>query len=265
MSRAQQAIAGWETLRVDLFEAVGFRWDRLAVPPVQPGTVKRALWRFSRSLPEFVWDAAMLEGNPFTYPEVQTLMEGVTVGGRKLSDERQILNLAAASRRLGELVSAQGFALTKAISDELHGLIAIGEALEHGHFRGEGTETATPRVYLGEFGELTPPTTEPGAAKLRIIHADGLRAIGSIESPFEQALVYCLFGCITQFYFDGNKRTSRAMMNGHLMMSGIDAISVPARRRVEYNSLMTDFYYSRNADGMIAFFHSCLQLDPGAG
>jgi hypothetical protein len=29
----------------------------------------------------YVWDAAVLEGNPFTDPEVQTLLEGITVGG----------------------------------------------------------------------------------------------------------------------------------------------------------------------------------------
>lgn len=60
-------------------------------------TVKRAVWRYQRSLPTFVWDAAVLEGNPFTYPDVQTLMDGVTVGGHKVSDAEQVLNLAEAA------------------------------------------------------------------------------------------------------------------------------------------------------------------------
>ncbi len=42
----------------------------------------------------------MLEGNPFTYPEVQTLLEGITVGGRRLSDERQILSLSESATQL---------------------------------------------------------------------------------------------------------------------------------------------------------------------
>jgi len=49
-------------------------------------------------LPEYVWDAGVLEGNPFTFPEVKTLLDGVTVGGRKLSDQEQILNLAQSSK-----------------------------------------------------------------------------------------------------------------------------------------------------------------------
>jgi hypothetical protein len=48
-------------------------------------------------LPEYVWDAGVLEGNPFTFPEVKTLLEGVTVGGRKLSDQEQILTIRIAA------------------------------------------------------------------------------------------------------------------------------------------------------------------------
>jgi hypothetical protein len=81
--------------------ALGFSWDRAAVTTqVGVHTPERAVWRYQRSLPEFVRDAAALEGNPFTFPEVQTLMDGITVGGRKLSDERQVANLAEAAREL---------------------------------------------------------------------------------------------------------------------------------------------------------------------
>ena len=42
---------------------------------------------------EFVYDMGNLENNPFTFPEVQTLLDGITVGGHKLSDQNQILNI----------------------------------------------------------------------------------------------------------------------------------------------------------------------------
>ena len=41
---------------------------------------------------DYVYNTSALEGNAMTYPEVQTLLEGVTVGGHKLSDEQMILN-----------------------------------------------------------------------------------------------------------------------------------------------------------------------------
>lgn len=41
---------------------------------------------------DYIYNTSALEGNPMTYPEVQTLLEGITVGGHKLSDEQMILN-----------------------------------------------------------------------------------------------------------------------------------------------------------------------------
>jgi len=41
---------------------------------------------------DFIYNTSALEGNAMTYPEVETLLDGITVGGHKLSDEQQILN-----------------------------------------------------------------------------------------------------------------------------------------------------------------------------
>jgi Fic family protein len=208
-------------------------------------------------LPEYVWDAAVLEGNPFTYPEVQTLLDGITVGGRKITDERQILNLAEAANELVRLVKSGEFRLNKDVSDRLQYLIARDEALESGHFRGEGKETLTPGVGL--------PSTEPGGENLRRIYLHGLEFIATaLDDEFEQGIGYFLFGALQQFYFDGNKRTSRYMMNGHLISHGMDAISIPAARRQEFNSLMVDFFTAKDGTGMFRFLVSCrLAADEG--
>lgn len=242
------------------FDELGFRWDRDSVPSLfPPPNVDRAVFRFRRLLSQFVWDASALEGNPFTFPEVQTLLEGVTVGGRKLSDQEQVLNLAESSRRLIEKVRTRTFVLDKPTFCELHGIVARNEALESGHFRGEGQETHyTPPVALGEHGQFIPPATQPNAPELNRIFAEGLSALDScVSSPFERALAFFLFGALRQFFFDGNKRTSRLMMNGILMSNGIDAISVPATRAQEFNSKMVTFYLKQDATEMMAFLLDC--------
>jgi Fic family protein len=222
-------------------------------------SIERVAFRLHKALAEFVWDASVLEGNPFTFPEVQTLLDGVTVGGHKISDEQQVLNLANSTRELLKLVREHRFVLDKATSDHLHGIIAHDEAFDAGFFRGEGSEHhLTPGVALGEFGRYQPPQTEPGGQNLRTLHARGLAAITTeLATPYEQALTYFLFGALQQFYFDGNKRTARYMMNGHLMSHGIDAISVPARRVHEFNTLMVDFYRTKTATRMVAFLTDC--------
>jgi Fic family protein len=243
-----------------LFETLGFRWDRSSLPQNVPqATVDRAVFRFQRMLPEYVWDAGTLEGNPFTFPEVKTLLEGVTVGGRKLSDQEQILNLAEGARRLIQMVRQKRFALDKEVFCELHEVVARNEALEWGHFRGEGPETQfTPDVALGERGRYTPLFTEPGATGLNQLFSEGLHRLQQeVSGPFERALAFFLFGALQQFFFDGNKRTSRFMMNGILMTAGIDAISVPAARAQEFNTKMVDFYVTRDAAAMMDFLADC--------
>jgi len=41
---------------------------------------------------DFVYNTSALESNAMTFLEVQTLLEGITVGGHKLGDELQVLN-----------------------------------------------------------------------------------------------------------------------------------------------------------------------------
>ena len=205
---------------MDLFTTLGFHWARDAVPATLPThSRERVCFRFHRMLPEFVWDASMLEGNPFTFPEVKTLLDGVTVGGRRLSDQDQVLNLAESSRHLLGLVRSGTFTPDKATFCALQGIVARREAREWGHFRGEGDETAyTPDGGLGAHGRYTPLPTVAGAPELR---------------------------------------SSRLMMNGILMSAGIDAISIPAASAQEFNETMVQFYLTREGSGMMAFLLGC--------
>jgi hypothetical protein len=246
-----------------LFDALGFQWDRSVVPHSIPThSVERACFRFHKMLPEFVWDASVLEGNPFTFPEVKTLLDGVTVGGRKISDQEQVLNLAESSKRLLAMVRSGRFALSKSVFTELNGIVARNEALEWGVFRGEGQEkNYTPAVGLGEHGHDTPIPTQSGAPELNRVFGEGVFALRACD-PFERATAFFLFGALQQFFFDGNKRTSRFMMNGVLMSHGIDAISVPAAKAQEFNEKMVRFYLSRDATEMMTFLAGC---HPDAG
>lgn len=243
---------------IAMFDALGFHWDRAhARRPVDVLSVSEVLADFDRGMAGHVWAAAVLEGNPFTYPEVQTLLEGVTVGGHKVSDAEQILRLRDGYTLLRNLVASGEFALTKNVSDALHAVIASGEALEAEHFRGEGASASDVTVHLGERGTHFPPHTEPGGANLRALHARGLSALEQCDVPFEKASAYFLFAADNQFYFDGNKRTARAMMNGVLLAAGAHAVLVPAQARDEFNETMRDFYADRDATATMELLASC--------
>ena len=247
---------------MDLFSALGFNWNRLKTPDaISTHSIERVTFHFHQMLSVFVWDASVLEGNPFTYPEVKTLLEGVSVGGRKISDQEQVLNLAESSKHLLALVKASKFKLDKATFTELHSLVARNQALEWGHFRGEGKEISyTPDVALGEQGRYTPLPTLTGAPDLNRVFLQGVEELNNqVAHPFEKALAFFLFGALQQFFFDGNKRTSRFMMNGILMSAGIDAISVPAAKVQEFNEKMVRFYLNKDATEMMEFIVGCYE------
>jgi hypothetical protein len=69
----------------------------------------RALFMAEKMRPDFMYHTAALEGNPFTFPEVKTLIEGITVGGHKQSDAEQVLNLNLALTHVIGLVKAGTF------------------------------------------------------------------------------------------------------------------------------------------------------------
>jgi len=62
-----------------------------------------------RQLAEFVYDAVNLEGINFTLPEIQTLLDGITVGGHKVTNQRIALNQADTWRTLFELIENNQF------------------------------------------------------------------------------------------------------------------------------------------------------------
>jgi Fic family protein len=151
--------------------------------------------------------------------------------------------------------------LDKATFTELHGIVARNEALEWGHFRGEGKEISyTPDVALGEQGRYTPLPTLTGAPDLNRVFLQGVEELNNqVAHPFEKALAFFLFGALQQFFFDGNKRTSRFMMNGILMSAGIDAISVPAAKVQEFNEKMVRFYLNKDGTEMMEFIVGCYE------
>ena len=60
-----------------------------------------------------------------------------------------------------------------------------------------------------------------------------------------------------QYFFDGNKRTGRLMMNGILLNAGYDAISIPYKRQQEFNERMLHYYNTGEKEEMFKFLLSC--------
>ena len=235
---------------------LGFFWDtRYFQHPYQPfedvdRQIKRACFRAKKILSELVHDTTALEGNPFTFPEVQTLLDGITVGGHRLQDEQQVLNQAKSWKVLLDKIAKKEFIANKETYCELHSLVAKEEALTWGAFR-DG------RVNIAGTSYCPPP-----ADKLDEIFTNGLAFLEQVTNPLEKGMAFFLFGALNQFFWDGNKRTSRLFMNGIAMSAGHEAITIPARLKNDFNTKMVRFYDSKKGDEMMVFLISLSDQAP---
>lgn len=205
-----------------------------------------ALQLAKRQLAELVCDAVNLEGINFTLPEVMTLLDGVTVGGHKISEELTTLNQAAAWRFLFKAVEKKTFSLTLNWVCSLHAIAAKEDALKWGLLR-DGNVTIAGTSYQPPSHELLPGCFETMATESL-----------AFTDIYDRAIFLFLAMARTQFFYDVNKRMGRFIMNALLLDAGFPVINVPAMRQQEFNQLMLAFYESNNQREMNAFMRSCL-------
>ncbi len=65
-----------------------------------------------------------------------------------------------------------------------------------------------------------------------------------LEDIYDRAVFVFLIMARGQFFYDVIKRMGRFMMNGILLNAGFPAINLPAKKNLEFNRLMVDFYSS---------------------
>ncbi|WP_135079423.1 Fic family protein [Terasakiella sp. SH-1] len=227
--------------------------ELLSEVSIQPN-IEKALFLAKKQRVDVVYHAAALEDNPFTLPEVQTLLEGITVGGHKLSDESQVLNLDKAWKHTLDLIRDQRFELEKQTICEIHKLVAKEEALEWGQFRSGGVTIS---------GTQYRP---PEASKLDQIFEKGCENLQQIENPILKAMCYFLMGALNQFFYDGNKRTSRITANAMLISKGYPVFNILAKDKLAFNKTMIEFYDTQEGTKALEFFIPYyLEMNKGLG
>lgn len=214
----------------------------------------KALFDAKRLIAQIVTDVVNLEDINYTVPEVQTLLDGITVGGHKLQDELITLNQIKAWRYFFVTIEDGTFSFDKNYVLRLHNLVANQEALIWGEFR-TGQVSISGTDYL-----------PPKAAELNLLWDNLEQEINqkllcsqmvTIEVYRTAVLLFAKMAR-TQFFFDSNKRTARMMMSGVLLSCGLPMINVPAKRKLEFNQMMIDYYNTEQFDPLLNFMLSCI-------
>ncbi|QEK39346.1 Fic family protein [Candidatus Sneabacter namystus] len=210
---------------------------------------QEAIQHAKRALPEFVYDAAQLEGINFTLIEVKTLLDGVTIGGKKLSDQEIVINQKNAWEFLFDAISRGIFGMSSSFVCKLHSIAGLNEALEWGKFRSKEVTIAGTKY------------CPPKATDL-VEHWNKIEHCYASNFPEEKIYTYAIEVFLKmaryKFFFDVNKRMGRFMMNGILLSHGYPAINLPSSSKEEFNKLMLEFYPTGKTEAMVEFMKSHL-------
>lgn len=219
----------------------------------------KALFDAKKIIAQIVTDVVNLEDINFTVPEVQTLLDGITVGGHKLHDELITLNQIKAWKFLFSSLEQNSFAVTEDFLFQLHDLVASQEALAWGKFR-------TGQVSISGTDYLPPKANE--LAQLWQQLADEVNnSLATMPTPstpeqitkfYDIAIGLFAQMARVQFFFDGNKRTARMMMSGLLLIHGLPMINISAKKRLEFNQTMIAYYDNAELQPVIDFMLSCI-------
>ena len=192
---------------------------------------------------DYIYNTSALEGNTMTYPEVETLLDGITVGGRKISEEQMILNQNKSVKLLFDLIENNKFDFTKLTVCLLHNEVSQNEALKWGEFR-----DANVRIGGTEF---IPPKYET----LDNIYEENFKFINTINEPIIQAFTCFLLNAKNQYFYDGNKRTARLMMNGILLSNGYSMLNIKVKDKLKFNEMMIEYYDKDNLEDSVLWLY----------
>lgn len=207
-------------------------------------STQKAVFIFDKNLAEITWNSLrVLENNPSTLPQTQTILKGQSVAGLSIDELMQVKHYGEGARELVRLLRSSEFDLTQECACAIHNYVGREEALEWGVFRS---------LTVGIESIAYAP---PQAAELEGLAKQGFSFLKqNVADPRERAVAVFLFMARSQFFFDANKRTASLMMNGCLMQSGYWPITVLNRNAAEFHTRLREFYESGNAYGMMKLF-----------
>lgn len=201
-------------------------------------SLEENLFLAKRNIVDNVYANARMEGLNITFPQTQTILDGVNVQELKLDEIQCILNLRDAWKFVINNIENE-FNLD--FICKVNEYVARNESLEWGKLR-KGNVSISGTEYIPEI-----PVEE------KIVN--DINKIGEIENITERAIEYMLYGMRTQLFWDGNKRTSTICANAIMIKNGKGIIKVADKYLKEFNELLTEYYTTNEKEKIKQFIY----------
>ena len=190
-------------------------------------TLEENIFVAKRNVVDSIWKSANLEGIAVTYPQTETIFQGLGIQNMKVKDINAIVNLKHSWEFILENIK---------YPIDLNYICKINQLI------GEANVNPFPGLSMG--GTDWKPEI-PDKEKVN----DSLNKILESEnSATEKAINLMLYLMRSQLFYDGNKRTSMMAANQVMIQNGAGIISVPIKYQEKFLELLVKFYETNNMD-----------------
>ena len=201
---------------------------------------KESLFLAKKKWDENVYCGMRMENRAVTFPQTQTILNGVNVPNVQLDDIQAILNMRDAWKHIFNTIDEP---LTVEYMCELNGFIARNEALEWGKLR---------RGIVGISGT----DYKPQIPQYDTVKNELEQILSADTTATEKALNAFVWGARGQLFWDGNKRTSLTVANKILIENGNGILTITDKYMEQFNTLLLDFYNTNNPEPLKEFLYN---------
>lgn len=207
-------------------------------------TTEQNIFLAKKQLVGSIYSSAKVEGINITFPQTQTILDGITVANLKIDDVEKILNLRDAWKYVLNSIETE---LSLDFIKKINSFVARNESLDWGVLR-YGSVGISGTDYI-------PPIPEE-----KIVLMDLFNILHSQNSVTEKALNLFMYLCKQQLFWDGNKRTAMIVVNKYLIENGKGIFQISEKNIEEFNTLLSEYYSTDEKDKLKNFlYHSCIQ------
>ena len=207
-------------------------------------TTEQNIFLAKKQLVGSIYSSAKVEGINITFPQTQTILDGITVANLKIDDVEKILNLRDAWKYVLNSIETE---LSLDFIKKINSFVARNESLDWGVLR-YGSVGISGTDYI-------PPIPEE-----KIVLMDLFNILHSQNSVTEKALNLFMYLCKQQLFWDGNKRTAMIVVNKCLIENGKGIFQISEKNIEEFNTLLSEYYSTDEKDKLKNFlYHNCIQ------
>lgn len=201
-------------------------------------TKEQNIFLAKRNIVDSIWKSSHIEGINVTYPETQKLFDGGNVARLRLDEIQTINNLKHAWLYVLNSIDSPNNLNTLKSINSLIGSNLIDRAGQI-------------RIYEVNIGGTNWKPELPDENDV----AKKLEEFNNIECITEQAITIMCYLMRTQFFTDGNKRTSMLFANKIMIQNGKGIISIPVDEDIIFGELLTKYYETNDMNDLKQFIY----------